>query len=131
MKTTYSNRPRCCKGCSHAPNCLYFGGVAFKYQREVRDLEAACRIAREHVDVVTTSGSGTGHVPPVEKISRMKRALGDWPLAIASGITPENVKDYLPVADCFLVSTGIGKSFTELEPAKVLSLVREARSFAE
>jgi hypothetical protein len=36
----------------------------------------------------------------------LKRALGDWPLAIASGITPENVGEYLPVADCFLVATG-------------------------
>ena len=114
---------------SRTSDCLYFGGVAFKYQRQVDDLEAACRIARQYVDVVTTSGPGTGHVPPVEKISRMKLALGDWPLAIASGITPENVKNYLHSADCFLVSTGIGRSFTELEPARVQSLVREVRAF--
>ena len=52
----------------------------------------------------------------------MKEAVGDFPLAIASGITPENVADYLDVADCFLVATGISRSFTELDPAKVRSL---------
>src|SRR4051812_9199505 len=84
---------------ARAPGCLYFGGVAFKYQRPVEDLEAACRVAARHMDVVTTSGPGTGHAADLEKIRRMKRTLGDVPLAIASGITPENVGDYLPHAD--------------------------------
>jgi hypothetical protein len=34
-------------------------------------------------------------------------ALGDLPLAIAGGIIPENVRDYLPISDCYLVATGI------------------------
>lgn len=39
---------------------LYFGGVAFKYQREVDDLASAARRAMAYVDIVTTSGPGTG-----------------------------------------------------------------------
>lgn len=35
---------------------LYFGGVAFKYQRQVEDLQAAARIASRYMDVVTTTG---------------------------------------------------------------------------
>ncbi|QEL20929.1 BtpA/SgcQ family protein [Limnoglobus roseus] len=115
---------------SHAPAGLYFGGVAFKYQRAVEDLEAACRVAARYMDVVTTSGPGTGAAAEVEKIARMKRALGGTPLAIASGITPENVGTYLPHADCFLVATGISRSFTELDPARVLGLVRRVAAFA-
>lgn len=111
--------------------CLYFGGVAFKYQRHVDDLEAAARIAARYLDVVTTSGPGTGHAADIEKIRRMKLALGETPLAIASGITPENVGDYLPVADCFLVATGISQSFTELDPARVRALVERVRAFGE
>ena len=114
---------------SRAPGCLYFGGVAFKYQRDVDDLEAACRIAARFMDAVTTSGPGTGYAADVEKIRRMKQALGNTPLAIASGITPENVGDYLPHADCLLVATGIGRNFTELDPLKVRSLVQRVRSF--
>jgi predicted TIM-barrel enzyme len=114
---------------SRVPACLYFGGIAFKYQRHVENLEEACRLAAPYMDVVTTSGPGTGHAAEVEKIHRMKRALGDTPLGIASGITPENVGDYLPHADCFLVATGISRGFTELDPARVLALVQRVAVF--
>jgi len=108
---------------------LYFGGVAFKYQRPVRDVAAAARNARAWMDVVTTSGPGTGQAAPPEKIRRMKEAIGDAPLAVASGITPENVNDYLPWADCFLVSTGISYTLDELDPARVRDLVRVVRAW--
>ena len=108
---------------------LYFGGVAFKYQRAVEDLPRAARIAAGYMDVVTTSGAGTGHAADVEKIRTMKQAVGPVPLAIASGITPENVGDYLPVADCFLVATGISISFDELDAAKLRALVDRVRAY--
>lgn len=111
-----------------APGCLYFGGVAFKYQRNVEDLEAACRVAARYMDVVTTSGPGTGQAAEVEKIRRMKLAL-EIPLAIASGITTENVSEFLPHADSFLVATGISRSFTELDPARVRLLIGRVRAF--
>lgn len=112
-----------------APRCLYFGGTAFKYRRPVADLETACKAAARHMDVVTTSGPGTGHAADLEKIRRMKAALGDFPLAIASGITPENVVEYLPYVDSLLVATGISRSFTELDPAKVRDLVETVQQY--
>jgi predicted TIM-barrel enzyme len=115
----------------HAPNCLYFGGVAFKYQREVSDLELACQVAARYMDVVTTSGPGTERAAAVDKILRMKQALGDTPLAIASGITPENVVHYLAYADSFLVATGISRSFAELAPDRLASLIARVRSFEQ
>jgi predicted TIM-barrel enzyme len=108
---------------------LYFGGVAFKYQREVENLAAATKLAARYMDVVTTSGPSTGESASVEKIARMKSALGSFPLAIASGITPENVSDYLPFADCFLVATGISKSWNEFDPVRVKALAAAVRSF--
>jgi len=110
---------------------LYFGGVAFKYQRPVDDLGAAARIAGRYMDVVTTSGAGTGQAAHLEKIAAMKAALGDLPLAIASGITPENVRHYLPISDCYLVATGIGDSFEELNPVRVGALVDAVREWDE
>lgn len=106
---------------------LYFGGVAFKYQRPVDDLAAAGRIAKNYIDVVTTSGPGTGKAAAVSKIATLRESLGDHPLAIASGITPENVSEYLEIADCFLVATGISASFTELNPGRVKALVASVR----
>ncbi|MCA9976700.1 MAG: hypothetical protein KC413_13150, partial [Anaerolineales bacterium] len=45
---------------------LYFGGVAFKYQRLIYDLRQAAVQATPYMDVVTTSGPGTGHAAAVE-----------------------------------------------------------------
>jgi predicted TIM-barrel enzyme len=106
---------------------LYFGGIAFKYQRQVGDLSLAAMKAAQFMDVVTTSGPGTGHAASPEKISVMKQALGDHPLAIASGITPENVGDYLDISDFFLVATGISKSFEQLDSDRVKLLVQKIR----
>lgn len=108
---------------------LYFGGVAFKYQRQVSDLTTAAQVARRFMDAVTTSGPGTGKAAHVEKIRTMKEALGDFPLAIASGITPDNVRDYLPCSDCYLVATGISRSFEELDPVLVKRLVETVRTY--
>ena len=109
---------------------LYFGGVAFKYQRPVEELEQAARLAARYMHVVTTSGPGTGIAALREKIARMKAALGNFPLAIASGITPENITDYLDVADCFLVATGISRDFWELDPTRVQALVEAVSSYS-
>ena len=107
---------------------LYFGGVAFKYQAPVADEAVTASRAREHMDVVTTSGAATGSPADMAKIHRMKAALGDFPLGIASGITPENVAGYLPYVSCFLVATGISSSFTELEPTRVRLLADTIRA---
>ncbi len=110
-------------------NGLVFGGVAFKHQRQIatEELARAARLARGYVDVVTTSGDGTGVAPTVEKIAAMKAALGDFPLAVASGMTPDNVADYLPHADSFLVATGMSDSFYALDEAKTRAIVRRVK----
>lgn len=87
---------------------VYFGGTAFKKQREVapEHLGFSAEIAARHMDVVTTSGVGTGHEAEASKIEIFRRSIGDRPLALASGVTPENARVYGDV-DCFLVATGI------------------------
>jgi hypothetical protein len=103
-------------------NWKLFGGTAFKYQAPVKSYAAVAKIASDLFDVVCTSGSGTGSAPDVEKIKEMKENCGDTPLAVASGITPENVDQFLPYVDCFMVSTGISKSFHDLDPVKTYQL---------
>ena len=102
---------------------LYFGGVAFKGQREVLDVATAARLAVPFMDVVTTSGPATGQGASVEKLRAMKEAVGDHPLAVASGVTVETAPSILPHVDCVLVATGISSSFTEIDPAKAKDLV--------
>ncbi len=98
---------------------IYFGGVAFKHQLHVQDPGLAACLAIPYVDVVTTSGPATGKAPNILKIRAMKQAIGNHPLAIASGMTPDNVRQFMPWADCFLVATGISESQTELDPGKM------------
>lgn len=107
---------------------LYFGGVAFKYQRPVDNLEKASSIAMNYMDVITTSGTGTGIAADINKIQRMKKALGSFPLGIASGITVDNIEHYLDKADCFLVATGISKSWSELNEELVTQLIEKVIS---
>ncbi|SFC21851.1 BtpA/SgcQ family protein [Tropicimonas isoalkanivorans] len=111
---------------------LYFGGVAFKKQRPVvaeRYAESA-RKAAPFIDVVTTSGIATGHEADVGKVRTFRDALGSAPLALASGITPENVHRYCGLVDCFLVATGINRDgdFYTIDPARLDALLVAIRT---
>ncbi len=108
------------------PSTLYFGGVAFKYQKHVENLEEAVKKSSCLMDVICTSGKGTGHAANIDKIKRM---AGTAPLAIASGITPKNVCDYLPYVDYFLVATGISDNFTNINSEKLKKLVTNVRKW--
>ena len=114
---------------------LYFGGVAFKKQREIRreDFEHAARVAAPYVDVVTTSGTATGRAADVAKVSEFRTGLGDRPLALASGVTPENVSDYAALVDCFLVATGINYAgdFYNIDPDRLGELMAITRRHGE
>lgn len=107
------------------PDFKFFGSVAFKTQ--IPDLypERSAVIAANYGWIATTSGTETGSPPSVEKMKTMKEALGDSPLAVASGIDPENVLDFLPYVDYFLVATGISKSFYEFDQALVEDVARK------
>ena len=42
--------------------------------------------------------------------------------SLASGVTPDNVGDYLPYVDAYLVATGIEEEFGVLDPARTKAL---------
>lgn len=125
-----SRRPIVRRVLAHKPGLdtawpLYFGGVAFKYQRAVAPEDwgaAAVQAAAMGVHAVTTSGPATGEPASVEKVKAIRSALRDHALALASGITPENVGDFLPYVDAYLVATGIERTFGEFDPARLRAL---------
>ena len=110
---------------------LYFGGTAFKKQREVAeaDYAAAASIAGDYVDVVTTSGRATGQQAGANKVSAFRKALRDKPLALASGVTPQNIDTYAADVDVVLVATGINVEgdFYNIDPVRLRDLIRKAR----
>lgn len=113
---------------------LYFGGTAFKKQRPVDpgDYARAAGIAGEFMDVVTTSGIATGQSADLGKLADFRGALPERPIALASGITPENARDYAMV-DCFMVATGINfeNDFYRIDPARLSRLVDVCRDMGE
>ena len=108
---------------------LYFGGTAFKCQRHVEDslVGRAAEIASHFMDVVTTSGSGTGIAANIDKIKDMRRGSWDVAMALASGITPENALSYTADIDCFMVATGISLDFYNIDPIKLRALIQMVR----
>ena len=105
-------------------DCLYFGGVAFKYQQEVTDLEGVAAIAAHHMDYVTTSGPGTGMAIDREKLRRIAEGSGDHPVALASGVSIDNAAGALAYIAAALVNTSVSTSFHHLDPAKVAALAK-------
>lgn len=88
-----------------------FGGTAFKYTAHYTDdPELAAGQARQikpFVDVVTTTGAGTGSAPDAGKIRAMKEASGRKELAIASGVSMLNIEQYRGIADSILVASSV------------------------
>ena len=90
----------------------------------------AARKALPYMDVVCTSGIATGQEADLTKIETFRAALGDAPLALASGITPENAHLYAPLVDIFLVATGINfdGDFHNIDPARLNALLEVTRN---
>lgn len=121
------------------PQHLFFGSVAFKYQPVDADPPAAALRAAELGMVPTTSGSATGIAPAADKLHAMRLALNQaqaqaraqaqaqpcTPLAVASGITPDNACELGRFLTHILVATGVSKSFHELDEQALRRLVAQ------
>ena len=108
-------------------------GTAFKKQRlvEPSHYAGAAAIARQHMDVVTTSGVATGVAADIDKIDVFRESCSDTPLAMASGVTPDNAADYMHRVDCILVATGINVpgdfyNIDEVRLRRLLTIARRA-----
>jgi len=100
-----------------------FGSVAFKTQRYEPSPEIAAKKAFDFGWVPTTSGVSTGVAADLDKIKRMSSVIPNS-LAIASGITPNNISNYIAFADYFLVATGLqNESFYEFDDTKVKKIM--------
>ena len=118
-----------------SPARLYFGGVAFKGQPDsgldAQDAGlAAGQAAASGLDVVTTSGPGTGHPTPRSKVKAMRFVLGDHPLAVASGVALSNVDELLPYVDAYLCASSLETSFGVFDEGAVRALAERIHAWA-
>ncbi len=105
---------------------LVFGEVNFDPKNPARVLAVESGIMASFVDVVTVAALDASLPPELETIQLARRVLPPGnKLAIASGMTPENVEPFLDYVDYFLVATGVSKSQTELDPARVQLMAKK------
>ena len=89
----------------------FLGGVSFKYtstysEDPVKSAQLAAEYA-PYIDVVTTSGAGTGSAPSSQKISAMKHAITGRTLAVASGVSEHNIQSYNGDIDEVLIASSL------------------------
>lgn len=97
-----------------SPDIEVFGGVSFKYGREVpiHQLRLATEVASVVLPVVTTSGPGTGRPADTNRLRIMREGLlNNARLAVASGVTPENAPAMFEHVNDVLLATGIESAF--------------------
>lgn len=111
----------------------FYGSVAFKYQAPEPDPAGAAVQALKLCMLPTTSGPGTGHAPDVEKARSMAAAVARGPLggelAVASGMTPENVSAFLPYFTHFLVATGVSKDEHHFDEARLVQFIEKVHGY--
>ena len=106
----------------------FFAACAFKGQVYDPDPGASAHELHNLGFIPTTSGPGTGRPPGEDHLQaiRTKYAI-DLPLALASGVTPENVHIFKPYISHILVSTGISSGFYSFDEAKLAALMERSR----
>lgn len=107
------------------PGHLYFASVAFKYQPVDEDPPRAAALAASLGMIPTTSGVRTGEPPTAAKLWSMRQALGTHPLAVASGIDPDNAYELGRFLTHVLVSTGISSSFHDFDEGLLRRLMAQ------
>lgn len=105
-------------------NGLYFGWLDFKHQKHLEEAEYpfAVQQAKKYLDIITTSWSATWISADSEKVKTIKKLAGNHPVWLASGVSTENIGEYIQNTDISIVASGISKNYYDLDPSKVLEL---------
>lgn len=108
-------------------NHMFFNSVAFKYQKAEKNISQAVLNSKSLQFIPTTSGQATGKAADLGKLEIMKQSLQHYPLAIASGLTPENVLQYVPFIEFGLVATGISEDFYTFDSVKLKKIIENSQ----
>lgn len=112
------------------------GGVRFKYQPVLseRSLEEDLAIAQDRCDAVAVTQDATGQETSLDKIRAFRAGLGDFPLIVAAGVTAENARESLRIADGAVVGSYFKDTYRddgEVSPDHVRALMDAVRAIRE
>ena len=113
-------------------DALVLGGVRFKYQPVLSEnsLETDIETAKARCGAICVTGDGTGQRTPDEKLLEFRKAAGDFPLIICSGLNDENCEKQLQIADGAIVGSFLkdtGKDTGDVSPEKIARLMKKVR----
>ncbi len=96
-----------------------------------RELEVEVKeyVERGGADVLIVTGAMTGQPPSVRYVERVKKAAEDFPVLVGSGVTAENVGEFLRVADGVIVASYFKAPDGRIELENVRRLVEAARRY--
>ncbi len=85
------------------------GGVWPKYYEPVygSSLEKDIQQGMQRADAIVVTGSGTGKETPMEKIRMFRSIMGNYPLIVGAGLTPDNAYEQLLVGDGAIVGSSL------------------------
>jgi membrane complex biogenesis BtpA family protein len=95
-------------------------------------IEDAARdtVERGLADALIVSGAGTGLATDLADVERVRRTCPATKVLLGSGVAVENIRDYLPAADGFIVASSLklnGKLSNPVDAKRVAALVRAIR----
>jgi len=85
-------------------------------------------------DAVIVTGRMTGAEPDLNLVERVKRAAGETPVLIGSGLTADNVEKFLKIADGAIVGTYFkvdGLTENPVDPRRVKLLMERVKKLRE
>jgi len=117
------------------PQARIFADVHVKHAVPLGNstIEDATRdtVERGMVDALIVSGAGTGLSADLAEVERVRRTAPATKILLGSGVTLENVRDFLPVADGFIVASSLklnGRLSNPVDPKRVAALARALRT---
>jgi len=112
-----------------APDALIFADVHVKHAVPLGAWpigdSARDAVERGLADALIISGTGTGVAADVEDLRQVRRSCPSARLLLGSGVTVENVADYLPLADGFIVGSSLktgGRLHSHVDSTRVAKL---------
>ena len=62
-------------------------------------------VYRGLADAIILTGEGTGEPVKLNELQSVRKAVPDRPILIGSGIDPDNIENYIDLADGFIIGT--------------------------
>jgi membrane complex biogenesis BtpA family protein len=117
------------------PQAQIFADVHVKHAVPLGNwtIEDAARdtVERGLANALIVSGAGTGLQADLADVERVRRTCPGTKILLGSGVTLENLPDFLPVADGFIVGSSLklnGRLANPVDPKRVAALVRALRA---